>query len=139
MRLFSVGNISMDLVNDMVSGLTHSMTATLRNLPVGSSEKLVAMEPDDLKMATGQVLTTQTCIHAEWGCPGKKPANANPRRPTWKSSPLALLFHGIESDLRSRNQDFSTIKQMDTLANEVNAHLVHMRNSKQNGWKLTTV
>ncbi|GJC84249.1 hypothetical protein ColLi_07087 [Colletotrichum liriopes] len=161
-RLFAAGNASMATVNDMVAGLAESMTATMRNHPYGTSEELARNASADLRMATGRVIIAQTCIYVEWGwiaypsvllalqwifsalvmvaCSQRmRSGSAEPRRSAWKSSPLALLFHGLDEDLRSRGHNPCTVKQMDSFADSIKVHLVPVQDSKRNGWAFTDI
>ncbi|KAK1963243.1 hypothetical protein LY78DRAFT_683432 [Colletotrichum sublineola] len=137
-RLFAAGNGSVATVNDLVAGLADSMTATMRSHPYGASEELARNAAADLKVATGRVIAIQTCIYVQWGCQRMRPG-AGLGRPVWKSSPLALLFHGLDEDVRTKNQNVETTKQMDRLANDVKVRLVLAKDSERNGWKFADI
>ncbi|KAH0439956.1 hypothetical protein CcaCcLH18_02673 [Colletotrichum camelliae] len=163
-QVYANGNISMSTVNDLVAGLADSMTATMRRLPYGASEQTEELESTvsaDLKMATGRVMTTETCIYVEWGwiaypaallalqwtfsmlvlvaCSRCVRPSAGLGRAVWKSSPLALLFHGIDDDLRARSQTIDTVKQMQSLADDVRVRLVPAKHPQRNGWKFADI
>ncbi|KAK2015112.1 hypothetical protein LZ32DRAFT_646084 [Colletotrichum eremochloae] len=160
-RLFAAGNGSVATVNDLVAGLADSMTATMRSHPYGASEELARNAAADLKVATGRVIAIQTCIYVQWGwiaypvsllalqwifsilvliaCSQRMRPGAGLGRPVWKSSPLALLFHGLDEDVRTKNQNVETTKQMDRLANDVKVRLVLAKDSERNGWKFADI
>ncbi|KAK1672153.1 hypothetical protein BDP55DRAFT_771132 [Colletotrichum godetiae] len=155
-QLFAAGNASISTVNNLVAGLAESMTATIRNDPYGTSEELGKNVPADLKVATGRVIITQTCIYVQWGyiaypiallalqwifstlvliaCSQRRRTRDGPARAVWKSSPLALLFHGLDEDLRVRSQNLETFRQMNSLADDVKVRLVPMKDSQRKGW-----
>ncbi|KAK1522759.1 hypothetical protein CPAR01_14302 [Colletotrichum paranaense] len=160
-QLFASGNASMSTVNNMVAGLADSMTATMRNDPYGTSEELRKDVPANLKAATGHVIITQTCIYVQWGyiaypiallalqwifstlvlvaCSQRRRSGGGPSRAVWKSSPLALLFHGLDEDLQARSQNLETVRQMNSLAKDVKVRLVPMNNSQRKGWRFAGV
>lgn len=160
-QLFASGNASMSTVNNMVAGLADSMTATIRNDAYGTSEELRKNVPANLKAATGHVIITQTCIYVQWGyiaypiallalqlifstlvlvaCSQRRRSGDGPSRAVWKSSPLALLFHGLDEDLQARSQNLETVRQMNSLANDVKVRLVPMNNSQRKGWHFAGV
>jgi hypothetical protein len=58
------------------------------------------------------------------------------RHMNWKSSPLALLFHGLDAETQERYSRIDDLNEMDEMAKEVNVQL-HM--DGQGGWGLTAV
>lgn len=160
-QLFASGNASMSTVNNVVAGLADSMTATIRNDPYGTSEELSSNVPVNLRAATGHVIVTQTCIYVQWGyiaypiallalqwifstlvlvaCSKRRRSGDGPDRAVWKSSPLALLFHGLDEDLQARSQNLETVRQMNSLANDIKVRLVPMKDSQRNGWHFAGV
>lgn len=156
-ELFAGGNISMITVNNLVTGLASSMTTTMRNAPYGASEELASNVSADLKMTSGRVMTTETCIYVEWGwiaypsallglqwifsilvlhaCSRRARSSPGLSRAVWKSSPLALLFHGLDDDLRAKSINIETVKQMESSADDVRVRLLPVKDSQRNGWK----
>jgi hypothetical protein len=58
------------------------------------------------------------------------------RHTNWKSSPLALLFHGLDAETQERYSRIHDLDEMDEMAKEVN---VQLRMDGQGGWGLATV
>ena len=58
------------------------------------------------------------------------------RHTNWKSSSLALLFHGLDAETQERYRRIDDLDEMDERAKEVN---VQLHGDEQDGWRLTAV
>ncbi|KAF6829451.1 hypothetical protein CMUS01_08161 [Colletotrichum musicola] len=148
-RLFAEGNITMATVDSAVAGIAASMTATMRKDPYGSNTDLAGNASAVLKEATGRVMVAQTCIYVEWDWIAY-PASllalqwaflamifvaCGRRTAGWKSSPLPLLFHGLDDDLRSREREVGSIKDMLNVSERTKLHLAPVEDSRRSGWR----
>ncbi|KAF6811617.1 hypothetical protein CSOJ01_05601 [Colletotrichum sojae] len=148
-RLFAEGNITMATVDSAVAEIAASMTATMRKDPYGINTDLAGNASAVLKEATRRVIVAQTCIYVEWGCIAY-PASllalqwafltmifvaCGRRTAGWKSSPLPLLFHGLDEDLQSRERDVRSIKEMLNVAERTKVQLAPVDDSRRSGWR----
>ncbi|KAF6813054.1 hypothetical protein CPLU01_14747 [Colletotrichum plurivorum] len=148
-RLFSEGNITVATVESAVAGIAASITATMRKDPYGSNNDLAGNASAVLKEATGRVMVAQTCIYVEWGWIAY-PASilalqwaflamifvaCGRRSAGWESSPLPLLFHGLDEDLRSRERDIDSIKEMLDVSERTKVQLAPVEDSRRSGWR----
>ncbi|KAH6687194.1 hypothetical protein F5X68DRAFT_206958 [Plectosphaerella plurivora] len=139
------GNIT--TVEDVVRGLANTLTAAIRN----SAHKKA------LKHANGVAISTQTCIYVSWGWiaypaallvlqttfsilvlagPRTRSGRGRPRPSAWKSSPLALLFHGLDDQVRRENTGLRTVAQMDEAGRKIKVQLSRMDVAEDGGWQL---
>ncbi|KAK1845450.1 hypothetical protein CCHR01_11946 [Colletotrichum chrysophilum] len=113
------------------------MSAAVRNNPSAnhkdSATTIVHVLPTEMRWASGTVKVMQTCVYVEWSWiaypaallvlqavfsamvlagPRTTRSRGGLRNSAWKSSPLALLFHGLEGDIRRENKDLTTVDQM---------------------------
>jgi hypothetical protein len=58
------------------------------------------------------------------------------RHTNWKSSPLALLFHGLDKETQERYSRIDDLDEMDEKAKEVN---VRLHRNGDRGWELVAV
>lgn len=148
-QLFAEGNITTAMVEEFVAKVTASMTATMRRRPYGIMTDLADKTPAALKEALGRVMVAQTCIYVHWGWIAY-PATllalqwaflamvfmaCGRGRAGWKSSPLPLLFHGLDESFRSRDCDLDNAKQMLEVAERTKVQLVSVEDSRRGGWR----
>lgn len=149
------GNLSM--VDNMFRGLANSITAAIRNNP-GTALHGTSNETSKLMTANGSISSAQTCVYVHWGWiafplsllvlqwiflalvlasrrPGVGGGGKDGVRTAWKSSPLALLFHGLDEDLRKNSSGLSSVKDMGKFAGRVNVQLAPVDGSKDKGWR----
>lgn len=151
------GNIS--TVDEMFRGLATSMTAAIRNNPGDSYADWPTMDESqrNLRRATGTTSNMETCIYVHWGwiaypasllvlqwifsvlvLVSQRPIitdGIKRNRTTWKWSPLALLFHGLDEDLRKNNGNPNSLEGMGELAKRVNVQLAPASDIKDQGWR----
>lgn len=134
---FDYGNVTFARVNDMFTNITSSMTNIVRGLGFeGFSEP-----------AVGVVHVTKTCISIQWPWLAYPSAlvllalsffflllwetrGGSPRRgpEIWKSSPLALLYHGLHDSMegdvdRQSGGDINKMSVMERIAKQTNVQL----------------
>lgn len=144
------GNLS--TVDEVVRGLAKTLTASIRNNPINIHYT------DALKHVKGVAITTQTCIYVSWGwiahpavllvlqavfstlvLAGPRRTRSSRERPrplVWKSSPLALLFHGLDDRVRRDNRGLETVAQMDEAGKRIRVRLSRM-DGEDRGWRLS--
>ncbi|KAF6785203.1 hypothetical protein CSOJ01_15628 [Colletotrichum sojae] len=155
-RIFARGQGNLSTADDVVRGVAHSMTASIRNMPFGSRPEGWDDVPAYLKHASGKALTTDTCINVAWGwlayllsllllqwifsalvlLKGWKVGKAGEERMVWKSSPIPLLFHGLDEDLREKNGDLVSLREMDGVSGKLKVQLAPAGGQKRKGWRL---
>ncbi|OBR10854.1 Carboxylic ester hydrolase [Colletotrichum higginsianum IMI 349063] len=159
-KVYAEGPGNLSTVESMIQGLTKSMTAAIRNDPGGPvpPDRLALDESQrSLRKVRGSVSSTQTCVFVHWGWIAypaallvlqwtfsilmlvtQWPDNGGKTRTrsTWKSSPLALLFHGLDEGLRRSHGNLRTLKDMDAAAKKLNVQLAPVDGSKDKGWLL---
>jgi hypothetical protein len=129
MQLFDSGAATPDTLDTAISGLANAITAAVRN--EGSDVNGVP--------ATGAVLESQTCISVRWqwlalpasllilsglflaATIGQTAADGTGK--AWKSSPLALLFHGFCSETVQSVGSVNCLNDMDAAARKMQAQL----------------
>ncbi|CAI0643376.1 unnamed protein product [Colletotrichum noveboracense] len=152
--MYNQGNGSISTVENVVRGLANSMSAVIRNKPTIGQQALEEI-PTTMKKVSGTVEITQTCIYVQWGWiaypatllvlqavfsvmvlagPRMTRSRSGPRYSAWKSSPLALLFYGLDGDVRRKNTDLRTVDQMDKVAQKVKVQLSHV-DDVDKGWR----
>ncbi|KAF6827133.1 hypothetical protein CMUS01_09138 [Colletotrichum musicola] len=155
-RMYAGGTASVSTVEDVVAGLTAALTADIRNSPYGENERLARDVPERYRAAAGRAIATETCIYVEWGwlaypaalmvlqwvflvlvLGGRRKARG---RGGWKSSPLALLFHSLDDDLRAKSGGggLGTAGRMASAADGIRVQLVPTGGaSKPGGWRFS--
>ena len=135
-RLFQNGTANLPSVNAYTEGLANSITATIRLRGDGGSSEY----------ARGVTLETQTCITVQWAwiaLPAAllvlavvflaatilKTSNLA-QDAVWKSSSLALLFHGLSPGLLNQHTALGQNSEMERAAKEIRPKLEH----SQAGW-----
>jgi hypothetical protein len=111
-KFFNYGNISFEYINRTFSDIADSMTAYLRQ---DAKPNARALPGDDVtRPATGSVFRVETCISVRWAYLAFPAAlvlltlaffvavlvetTHQRSRLDWKSSSLALLFHGLDPE-----------------------------------------
>ena len=124
--IYNYGNVSFDRVNQVFENVSDSMTDFFR----------LQTLPKYNDPAQGLVSQDQTCLGVRWpwlAFPStlvlltlaffialliESRPRALKSAPIWKSTPLALLFHGLEL-LDRRQMDGDDVDGMETLAREI--------------------
>ncbi|KAH6988166.1 hypothetical protein BKA56DRAFT_287144 [Ilyonectria sp. MPI-CAGE-AT-0026] len=143
--MYAEANGNFSTMENMARGLASTMTAAIRNKP--SNGEFAREAPITLKHANGAANIMQTCIYVEWGWIAYPAAllvlqgifpmlvlavmrrtrfYQGPRHSVWKASPLALLFYGLDDDIRRGNMDLRTVGQMDKAARKGRVQLSHV-------------
>lgn len=124
-QLFNDGNTSLNMINSTWASIADSMTAHIRR----NGNRNYSMP------VMGVAEKTLTCISVRWGWIAYPAAllaltfvflfltvveSANRARGRiWKSSPLAMLFHGLDGEVAEKYQDVGQVGQMEKLAKQV--------------------
>ncbi|KAK1515832.1 uncharacterized protein CCOS01_13030 [Colletotrichum costaricense] len=120
----AAGNIT--TVDNLARGLASSTTAGMRNKPYdGLDDKRIAEIHSGLRAVVGVTLITDTCVYVHWlwvvnpvallvlqwtFCAlvlvnrRSSPSNGGQQYMAWNSSPLTLLFNGLDGDLSKRHE-----------------------------------
>ncbi|KAK2756887.1 hypothetical protein CKAH01_17074 [Colletotrichum kahawae] len=157
-RMYSDGKGNISTVEAVFRGVANSMSAAIRNNPLTNQTALAAL-PTEMKWASGTVKGMETCVYVEWGWIVYPAALlvlqavfsvmvlAGPRitrsrgglgDSAWKSSPLALLFHGLDGDVRREFADMTSVNQMNKVAQEVKVQLNRVDGVDDKGWRFCT-
>ena len=116
LNMLSNGNASLDTMNRYMDGLANSMTAVMRQ----------AGNAPNTASPTGISYKLETCIHVQWAWLSLPAAlillaaaflistilETRPWQMTWKSSALALLFHGLDPNTRETYGALTDIRDM---------------------------
>ncbi|KAF6832742.1 hypothetical protein CPLU01_05976 [Colletotrichum plurivorum] len=155
-EMFAGGQGNLSTVEEVVRGVAQSVTAAMRNKPFGDSSARGEDVPAHLKYASGRAVVPDTCIDVVWGwlaypltllvlqwifsalvlLNGWKVGKAGEERILWKSSPIPLLFHGLDEDLREKNGDLMSLRQMDGVSGTLKVQLAPAGGQKRKGWRL---
>lgn len=135
-RFFDTGSVSFESVSAIFSNISDSMTAYIRQSKSGSGNTGIdALDNGLAAPASGQVIDTETCIHVRW------PYMAFPvtlvvlaiiflvaivvetsryyAGDAFKSSTLALLFHGLDHEARSQYSEIGNVQDMAVAAKQM--------------------
>jgi Protein of unknown function (DUF3176) len=138
--IYNEGNLTFDRINETWRNISDSITTYMRqNGDVNFSTP-----------ATGQALRDQTCVHIRWAflaypavlvllaiiffiCMVFETRRGQTSRHDWKSSPLALLFHGLDREALKGEEtfDFVSTKEMDQIAGRTPVRL----SQTEHGWQ----
>ena len=135
-NLWNNGTISLDSLQGKLTGLTDAMTALIRN---GGSGDNLGSEP-----AFGTVQVASTCARVRWGwialpaavfaltasflCGTILQALWYGDNAVWKSSAVAVLFHGLSSETRAVYGALPQIDEINAAAGELEVRLVEDKN-----------
>lgn len=148
-KIFNSGNISFAHINMTFSNVADSMTAYMRHGAEPAKPGISGLEQDNSKPAAGQTFRSDICVHVRWwylALPIILVALTfafliatlvqTERRQSglgWKSSPLALLFHGLDPDVRKMQGDVMHNDEMTHAAQRMSVQL----RWKDQGWLFT--
>ncbi|KAH8421576.1 metallopeptidase [Colletotrichum scovillei] len=140
----AAGNLS--TVENLARGLANSMTAGMRNKPYdGLDDKRIEELYSGLRAVVGATLVADTCVYVHWpwivypvallmlqwtfcvlvlANRRSSPSNGRQQYRAWKSSPLALLFNGLDEDLSKRHGGLYTLKGMKQVADSTTVQMV---------------
>lgn len=157
-RMFASASGNMSTVETVVRGLANAMTAAIRNKPYGENDRRATvpnLQPG-LNRSRGTISSMQTCVYVHWGWIAYPIAllglqwifsilllirrssstfEGERERLAWKSSPLALLFHGLDDKLRMKHSRINTLKKMKGVAEDVNVYLAPFDDTKRKSWR----
>jgi Protein of unknown function (DUF3176) len=142
--IYSTGNVNFDHINETWKNLSDSITTYMRQK--GS---------DDFSApAIGQALRDQTCVHIQWLfltypailvfvaivffiCMVFETQRGEAGSHDWKSSPLALLFHGLDREALNKGESTRTVraKEMVRIAERTPVRL----KQTEDGWQFVRV
>ena len=141
LQLFDSGAATPQSLNTAIAGLASAITAAFRN---GGSA--INSAP-----AVGAVLVSQTCIRVRWAwlvLPGALlllstlfllctiwETSMDHMGKAWKSSPLALLFHGFSSETVRSVGKVDRLSKMNAAAKKMQAQL----RWEEHGWRFSEV
>lgn len=137
-RFCNLGRMSIDSVSAIFSNISDSMTAYIRQS--NSSDGHTLLNDDQAAPAPGHVWQTETCIEVRWGYLAFPIAlvlltmiflvavimetSHHQEADAWKSSALALLFHGLDPRTRDlQGAGMESMKEMETAAKGMRVRL----------------
>ncbi|SLM34292.1 hypothetical protein LPUS_03036 [Lasallia pustulata] len=137
-RFCNLGRMSIDSVSAIFSNISDSMTAYIRQS--NSSDGHTLFNDDQAAPAPGHVWQTETCIEVRWGYLAFPIAlvlltmiflvavimetSHHQEADAWKSSALALLFHGLDPRTRDlQGAGMESMKEMETAAKGMRVRL----------------
>ena len=128
-QLYNSGNATLETISASWAALSDSMTVRIRRSPDGF----------DLPPFRGDAWHTQICISVKWPWLAYPAAllaltivfllativqsACHSRNQIWKSSPLALLFHGLDNDLREKFHVVDRTEEMEQTAKGLSVKL----------------
>ena len=140
-NLYSDGDSAFATIKTKMANLAESMTAQMR-MGDGSANN---------KPAQGLVYSTETCISIQWGwftlpiflglltiiffVLTMYETGNRAKRHNWKSSPLPLLFHGLEPGFRERFGLADQLQEMEEYAKSADVRLTYT----EKGWRLVGI
>ncbi|KAF6810807.1 hypothetical protein CPLU01_15228 [Colletotrichum plurivorum] len=143
--MYHEGNATLASMDTAWAGLAASISATMRNRPwyVDSWEEKYKYAVSERRVVVGTALTTETCVIVHWGwiaypgallvlqlvflalVMGRRWGRDGGRwSADWKSSPLALLFHGLDDNLHQGYGEVSSARSMNRAARQIKAQLM---------------
>ena len=140
-RFFNVARMSFDSVSAIFSNISDSMTAYIRQSDNTAGKTGIGVLDDGLAVpAPGNVFQTETCISVRWGYITFPIAlvllttiffiaviletSHHYEAHAWKSSALALLFHGLDPETRDpHGGEMASVKEMETAAKGMRVRL----------------
>ncbi|EXF86189.1 hypothetical protein CFIO01_02248 [Colletotrichum fioriniae PJ7] len=145
-QIYAQAASNLSTVENMARGLANSMTAGMRNKPYdGLDDKRIEEHYSGLRAVVGATLVADTCVYVHWlwvvypvallvlqwtFCAlvltnrRSSPSNGGRQYMAWKSSPLALLFNGLDEDLSKRHEGLHTLKKMSQVAESTIVQMV---------------
>lgn len=135
-KLFNDGRLSFESIDAIFSNISDSMTAYIRQIPPQSGMQL----DETPASARGRAFQTQTCIQVRWGyltvfvalvlltttflVAVMRETSRHHEADPWKSSSLALLFHGLHPETRDpHGGEMASVEEMETVAKEMRVRL----------------
>ncbi|KAF6808837.1 hypothetical protein CSOJ01_07305 [Colletotrichum sojae] len=143
--MYHEGNATLASMDAAWAGLAASVSATTRNRPryVEPWEQDYGSAVSEGRVVVGTALTTETCVIVHWGwiaypgallvlqlvflalVMGRRWGRDGGRwSADWKSSPLALLFHGLGENLREAYGEVPSVSSMNKAARQIKAQLM---------------
>lgn len=148
-KIFDSGNISFAQINTTFSNVADSMTAHMRHGAEPGKTGISDFEQDNSKPAAGQAFRSDICVHVRWWYLALPiilvaltfafliatlvQTESRQSGLGWKSSPLALLFHGLDPDVRKTQGD---VMHNDEMTHAAQRMSVRLRWNDQ-GWLFT--
>lgn len=142
--IYNVGNLTFDRVNETWRNMSDSITTYIRQ---NGNANFSAP-------ATGQAFRDQTCVNIRWPflaypaalvllaiiffiCMVFETRHGETSRHDWKSSPLALLFHGLDRESLKREDlaDLTGVGEMERTAGRTPVRL----SQTENGWQFVGI
>ena len=140
--LFNSGNNTLESINNTMSRVADFLTTYVRENGDNSNSA----------SAPRTIFQNETFIRVRWAWFTLPAALAlftliffmytlvgiarHERHTNWKSSPLALLFHGLDKETQERYSRLDDLDEMDEKAKEVN---VQLHRDGERGWELVAV
>lgn len=139
-RFFNTGRVSFEDVSAIFSSISDSMTAYIRQTaPASTYTGDNQLDDNHTAPAKGQVFQTETCIHVRWGYIAFPVAlvvltiiflvvmiietSRYHNGDAFKSSSLALLFHGLDAEARSQYGEMGSVRDMEVAAKQMRVRL----------------
>ncbi|KAG9521981.1 hypothetical protein KCV07_g3395, partial [Aureobasidium melanogenum] len=127
-----------DLIDTAWNALAESLTAHIRQNG----------DPSNSQPAIGAVYQTETRIQVQWPwlaypasllllalgfmVAGISNSALHTRDRVWKGSPLPLMLHGVDNEIRSEQQHKTELKEMEVMARQLRVQI----QEKDDGWRL---
>ena len=143
-RFYNVAQMSFDSVSAIFSNISDSMTAYIRQSHTTSMGSTV-LNDDQAAPAPGHVFQTETCIEVRWGYLAFPIAlvlltmiflvavimetSRHHEADAWKSSALALLFHGL--DPRTRDLHGAGMESLEEMEKAAKGMRVRLRREEE--------
>ena len=141
-KIYQNGNHTLDTISSSIVNVSQAITAFMR----------INGDPYNSKPALGTVHEAATCIAVHWAwftgalCAASLTllfhiivaikATTQGRRQNWKSSPLPLLFHGLQPSLQVQFERTNGLEEMERMAKDVKVQAVY---TNDHGWQLVEV
>ncbi|KAI9840381.1 MAG: hypothetical protein M1838_004080 [Thelocarpon superellum] len=152
-KFFNDGNVSLGYINDTFADIADSMTAYIRQSTRPARTGHSLFDQHRVAPAVGQVWQANTCVRVQWGyaivpmvlgfftllflvATMAETGGSQHQRMAWKSSPLALLFHGLDpysltTANAAREDEIASVSDMRVLAKQMR---VCLRRTER-GWQ----
>lgn len=131
-KLLGSGRITFDSVQSTLGDIADSMTAYMRQSATHADSGRPALWNDTHPPTVGEVFETETCVGVRWPyftVPAAvagltvvflvsmiSQTSSRTEKLDWKSSSLALLFHGLDPNVRDQIGPVDRVKDMEVVA-----------------------
>lgn len=148
-KFFNRGNVSFEHINRTFADIADSVTTYIRQNAKLSNVGSRLLRTAVIAPATGRAFRVDTCISVRWvyiAVPTTLSlltlvffvamlieTTRQHKCHGWKSSSLAMLFHGLDPETKGAQGETETVGEMETVANQVQVRFRKM----ERGWGLS--